>query len=187
MDAPADANPFDLSAELVRVQAALRVYVRTLIPNRTDADEVVQATNATVWANRARFRPGTNFRGWVLRVALYQVKSHRKRYARERRQFGAAVFDLLAARAAAAADAADLRHAVLAGCVATLPPADRELLRLRYDAGLGVPAIAARKARSVATVYRDLDRIHLTLLTAVRAALDADEGGAACTRPNATA
>lgn len=187
MDAPADANSFDPTAELVRVQPALRVYVRTLIPNRTDAAEVVQATNAAVWANRGRFRPGTNFRGWVLRVALFQVKSYRKRHAREKRQFGEAVFDLLAARATVAAESADLRHAVLAGCVAALPDADRDLLRLRYDVGLSVRVIAARKARSVATVYRDLDRIHLSLLTAVRAALDADEGGAPCTRPNALA
>ncbi|MBN2023699.1 MAG: hypothetical protein JW809_13010 [Pirellulales bacterium] len=44
-------------------QCALNRYIAALVPNRADADEVLQETNLAVWQNADRFLPGSNFPG----------------------------------------------------------------------------------------------------------------------------
>ncbi len=45
---------------------------------------------------------------------------------------------------------------------------DRQIVRLRYQNNLSVPAVADRVRRSAKAIYRALDRIHTALLDCVR-------------------
>ena len=48
--------------QLTAVQVPLLVYVRSLLPGDPAARDVAQQANATIWAKRADFEPGTNFK-----------------------------------------------------------------------------------------------------------------------------
>ena len=87
---------------LTGVQQQLTRYVRTLVPNRSDAEEVLQETNLFIWRHAGEYQPGTNFAAWACSIAHYQVLTHRKRHARSRLCFSDTLVEQLAATAAEA-------------------------------------------------------------------------------------
>ena len=113
---------------LTNVQQQLTRYVHTLVPNRSDAEEVLQETNLFVWRHADEFELGTNFAAWACKIAYYQVLTFRKRQARSRLYFSDALVEQLAssplenlARGNAEAEALEL-------CMGKLSSEDRELM-----------------------------------------------------------
>ena len=144
-------------------QRRVFLYVMSLVPNGNDAEEIVQETNLVLWREFSRFEQGTNFAAWACKVAFHQVLAWRKRKQRDRLEFSPAFLEAVAQEADAAADVLEERSQALAGCIDKLPPAQRDLLRLRYSEGQSIEAIAGQIDRSVEAVYRALSRIRHTL------------------------
>ncbi|MFN4258744.1 MAG: sigma-70 family RNA polymerase sigma factor [Gemmataceae bacterium] len=144
-------------------QRRVFLYVMSLVPNRTEAEEIVQETNLVLWREFERFEMGTNFAAWACKVALHQVLAWRKRKQRDRLEFSVEFIEAVAEEAAATAEHLEERAAALARCIDRLPARHRELLQLRYSEGLSIEAIAGRAARTVDAVYRALSRIRQTL------------------------
>jgi RNA polymerase sigma-70 factor (ECF subfamily) len=149
---------------LTGVQQQLTRYVRTLVPNRADAEEVLQETNLFVWRHADEYELGTNFAAWACRIAHYQVLTYRKRQARSRLRFSDALVEQLAVSAARnpAGQPDDVEAFEL--CVAKLSEQDRELIDLRYEPGATVQSVAQKVGRSTKAVYNALGRIRTWLL-----------------------
>lgn len=160
-------GPADRTEEFVRLlgqnQRRVYHYVLCLVPNRNEAEEIVQETNLVLWREFGQFQPGTNFAAWACRVAFNRVLAWRKKKQRDRLEFSDEFVEAVAAEADAAADRLEERAEALAGCVARLPAGQRDLLRWRYDENEGVEAIAGRTGRTVEAVYRALSRIRQAL------------------------
>ena len=62
-------------------------YIFSLLGNRTQAEDVMQETNAILWRKAHEFKLGTNFGAWMLRVAYFQVMAHRRKITRDRHVF----------------------------------------------------------------------------------------------------
>src|SRR3954465_10038924 len=86
---------------ITRYQRRLQVYVRGLVPNQADADEVLQEVNLFLWRNAHEYRPGTDFGAWAYKVAYFHVLTYRKRLARNKLRFGDALLLQLADSGAA--------------------------------------------------------------------------------------
>ena len=140
-------------------QRRVFLYVMALVPSWNDAEEIVQETNLVLWREFAQFQLGTNFAAWACKVAFHQVLAWRKRKQRDRLKFSDAFLEAVAEETSAIGDALEERSQLLSGCVEKLPPAQRDLLRLRYSEGLSIEAIAGKVDRSVEAVYRALSRI----------------------------
>src|SRR5262249_60170832 len=101
--------PAERVDEFVRLlgqnQRRLFLYVMNLVPNWTDAEEIIQETNLVLWREFGRFQLGTNFTAWACKVALHQVLAWRKRQRRDRLEVSPAFLEAGAAEAAAAAGA----------------------------------------------------------------------------------
>ncbi len=149
---------------LTSVQQQLTRYVRTLVPNRADAEEVLQETNLFVWRHAGEYELGTNFAAWACKIAHYQVLSYRKRQARSRLRFSDALVEQLAQTTARnpAARPDDVEAFEL--CVAKLSEQDRELIVLRYEPGATVQSVAEKVGRLTKAVYNALGRIRTWLL-----------------------
>ncbi len=164
--ADADSSPERVDA-FVRLlgqnQRRLFLYVISMVPQWNDAEEIIQETNLVLWREFGHFERGTNFAAWASKVAFHQVLAWRKRKQRDRLQFSDAFLEAVAAEASAAGDALEERSHALAGCIGKLPAGQRDLLRLRYNEGLGVDAISKRIDRTVEAVYRALSRIRHAL------------------------
>jgi len=159
----ADARIDEFVRLLAQNQRRLFLYVRTLVPNHADAEEVLQNTNLVLWREFGTFEPGTNFAAWSCRVALNQVLAWRKKRQRDRLQFSDELLALVATAAEDAADALEEHSRALAGCLEKLPAEQRELVRLRYAEGGAIEAVAAAARRSVEATYRALSRIRHAL------------------------
>jgi RNA polymerase sigma-70 factor (ECF subfamily) len=144
-------------------QRRIFVYVMSMVPNWTDAEEIIQETNLVLWREFARFQPGTNFTAWACKVALHQVLAWRKRLKRSRLEFSPAFLEAVAEEATVAADLLEERTQCLARCIERLPADRRRLLKLRYNDGLAIETIARQLARTDEAIYRALSRIRRVL------------------------
>jgi RNA polymerase sigma-70 factor (ECF subfamily) len=80
-DRPPDKNRLFLSLFLQN-QRRLYAYVLTLLPNRADADDVLQETCLVTWDKFDAGQPPADFLAWARRVAYHKVldfykKTHR--------------------------------------------------------------------------------------------------------------
>ena len=46
-------------------QRAIYLYIRSLVANSADVDELWQETNLVLWQRFADYQPGTNFLAWA--------------------------------------------------------------------------------------------------------------------------
>lgn len=152
-------------------QRRLYLYVMSLVPDRTEAEDILQETNLVLWREFDRFQVGTNFTAWACRVAFNQVLSWRKRRQRDRLEFSEAFLTAVADELSEEAERLEERGRLLARCLDRLPPHHRNLVRLRYSEGASVEAIAAQVKGSVEGVYRMLSRIRQALHECVQQSL----------------
>lgn len=144
-------------------QRRIFLYVMSMVPNGSDAEEIIQETNLLLWREFDQFRPGTNFAAWACRVALNQTLAWRKRKQRDRLEFSPRFLEAVAEEAASEADQLEERSEALSRCIEKLPERHRVLLRARYGEGRGIDAIGQELGRSADAVYRALSRIRHTL------------------------
>jgi RNA polymerase sigma-70 factor (ECF subfamily) len=159
---------------LTSSQGALRGYILSLLPDATQADEVVQETNLALWHMRDQFEPGTSFMAWASKVAYFRVLSHRRKLQRDRLIFDDRLLDYLAERQSERFDEGESRRHALRRCLARLSDAHRELLRQRYGPSASVDALAKQLGQSAAAVSQRLYRIRRILSECIQRTLAAE-------------
>jgi RNA polymerase sigma-70 factor, ECF subfamily len=152
---------------LADAQRGLYAYILQLLPNRTDADDVLQATNLVIWSKRAEFCEGTDFRAWAARIAHFEVLTHRKKQQRDKLQLSEQLIQQIAQEAAA--DAGHLESVVLTlrQCMEKLSESDLAMVRMQYTEDLRPRQIAERVGRSAGAVSQVMHRIRMTLLRCI--------------------
>ena len=148
-------------------------YILTLLPNRADADDVLQEASLVMWDKFDAEQPPADFAAWGCRIAYFKVLDFRKKCHRSRVLFSQALLDRLAETAVEqrAALQLDERRDALAGCLAKLSPRDRDLLARRFAEGATTQTTAAEVGRSVDAVYKALAKIRQALFECVTQAL----------------
>ncbi len=152
---------------LVDAQRGLYAYILQLLPNRTDADDVLQATNLVIWSKREQFVEGSEFAAWAARIAYFEVLTHRKRKSRERLCFDDSLVHLLSREADADAGQIDVVLALLRRCMEKLSETDRQLVHMQYADDLRPREIARRVGRSPGAIAQAMHRIRMSLLTCI--------------------
>ena len=149
-------------------EPAVRTFVRSLLPSRDDASEVVQEVAVVLWQKFPEFDASRDFRKWAFGVARYEVLAYLRDLVRDRHVFD----DALVNRLADAAAAAEPRHAAqrdaLEACLQKLPPAQRELVLSAYAEGTRIDELAAQRGQTAMSLYKVLHRIRQALLECVR-------------------
>ncbi|HEX8913431.1 MAG TPA: sigma-70 family RNA polymerase sigma factor, partial [Humisphaera sp.] len=140
-------------------EEALRGFVRSLVPTREDAREVMQEVAAVLWRKFDELATPDDFRRWAFGVARFEALGFRRDRARDRHVFGEDVLALLAADAEAAADALAAEREVLDQCLGKLPAPQRALLDAAYRPGERIDGLAARMGRTPMSLYKALHRI----------------------------
>jgi RNA polymerase sigma-70 factor, ECF subfamily len=135
----------------------LYAYVATLVRDRSAAEEVVAAAFERAYRKHASFdaRRGSQ-RQWLFGIARNAALDELRRRKRSA-AMAAEPADIDAAPAEDAADAAFQRVALRAA-VATLPPRERELIALKFHAGLDNAELAAVLGVSVSNAGTLLHR-----------------------------
>jgi len=166
-----------LMALMTRHQRRIFSYIYTLVPNRHDAEDLLQETSLVICEKFSDFRDGTDFVAWACQIAYWRVRYSRQKFARSKVLFDQTVVDAVAETAGVMVKELDARHEALAQCLQKLYPRDRELVLTRYEPGCGVEEAAQRSGRSLPAAYKALTRIRKLLFDCVSHQVSA--GGAA--------
>jgi RNA polymerase sigma-70 factor (ECF subfamily) len=158
-----------------RAHLYLLRFVLTLVPNRIEAEDVVQETARCLWQKIDDYNPALPFWPWARKFAYFEVLKHRKARALEGRLFSDELVERLADEREAHADVLEQRRQALASCLARLEAASRRLVLDRYGGDLSVAEIARRESKSVNAISLMLHRIRQKLLECVNGWLYAKE------------
>lgn len=150
-----------------RIAASQKVlvgYIRTLVMDVDDADDILQETNVVLWRRAGEYDPSMKFTTWACGVAKRQVLAWARDRGRDRHLFlDAALLDDLAERATAQADLGEARAAALRLCLAKLTDHQRQLIRQRYHPQGSVQRMAELSGRSTNALSVALNRIRRKL------------------------
>lgn len=145
----------------------LFAYIFTLIPNRADAEDILQETSITLWEKFEEFEPGTDFVAWACQIAYWKIRNARRKFARSPIIHSDALLSSLSDKAMAEQSELDLRHDALSDCLKKLSDRDRALVLSRYENDVTIKEVAKHSGRSVDAVYKALSRLRKALLDCV--------------------
>lgn len=146
-------------------------YLRTFVRNRADAEELMQESLLVAWRKFGDFEEGTNFRAWLLQIAFFAARNHRRSRYNTSVETADAVARAIADERETDADRLDERAWALNQCRQRLGPREKDLLRRRYELEHSVKQIGEEVQRSEMAVYKALSRIHHNLLECIERTL----------------
>lgn len=163
------------------LQAQPRVYsyVRTLVLNYNDAEDVFQEVAGVLWQKFDEFRPGTRFDHWACRIAYNQALFHLQKRRRNRLVFDGDVLALIADKATAENENFDEFHDALHRCVDQLAERDKEMISLRFEPDATNRSVASVLGMSETAISRSLTRVYAALLNCIRRRTRSVEQGGA--------
>lgn len=157
--------------EIARHQSRLRGFVRCLLVRPADVDDIVQEVNKVLWEKADEFDPETDFWAWASQIARFKVLNQVRKYGRERLIFDDSILEQLVEVAQRKSEELDRRREALDHCLRRLPPAQRQLLELRYASGQTIEGIAESIGRPAGSIRQTLYRIRTALVECINGRL----------------
>jgi len=156
-------------------EAALRTFVRSMVPSLADASEIMQDAAVVLWRKFDEFDATRDFRKWAFGVARYQALTHPRDRVRDRHVFDDALVHSLADDAVAADQRHEAQREALDQCLQKLPEARREMVLTAYTKGTRMDELAAEHGQTAMSLYKMLHRIRQALLECVRRTVTREE------------
>jgi RNA polymerase sigma-70 factor (ECF subfamily) len=149
---------------------AVRTFLRSMMRNRSDADDLLQEVLIKVWRRLSTFRSESTFRSWMTRVAINEALQC---YRRERRKPTYQAFsdsDTFASPYESPLQALTRAETteVVQNAVVELPEKYRQVLKLREFEQLSMGEIAESLHTSIPAVKARLFRARRMLVTILK-------------------
>lgn len=148
-------------------ERALSIYVHSLVPRDSAAEDILQQTKMLLWKHFDDFQAGTNFLAWARKTAFHQILTHRRQKKREHLPLDEVALEALGMAVTQLAGDVSQRQEALRACLARLPKEHRQLVQLRYYEDLEVEQVAEKLRRTSGAVYRALSRVRMNLMECV--------------------
>lgn len=173
---PQNSDPAPEHARFLRLysahEAPLRAFVRSMLPSRQEADEVMQEVVVALWTH---FETASDFRPWAYAVARNQTLMYLRRRARDRHIFDESLLSQLADRQSSLTERHNAQREALTHCLRRLTPPQRDLILAAYQPDTQIQDLARTRSETPMALYKKLHRIRLTLLACVRRILNQEE------------
>jgi RNA polymerase sigma-70 factor (ECF subfamily) len=145
-------------------------FVLTLVPNFSDAEDILQESAQVMWKKFDTYQKGTNFLAWARQIIRYKVANYYRTVKQEYR-LDDDILEKLSSAQQEASKFAGERKAALTGCLAKLAPADMELIKQRFYDGITIHQIARQSNRSAHTLYKRVSTIYVSLQNCIHRTL----------------
>ena len=142
-------------------------YVAVLVPNVTDAEDIVQQTAMALWEKFDAYDPSQPFTPWACRFALNKARQWIERRQRWQALLDHGLAEELAQRRQELQPDFEQRLKHLEGCLGKLPEGQRSMVEGYYYERASIQTLAQRAGRSEAATYKMLQRIRHALLVCV--------------------
>lgn len=152
-------------------EAAVRAFVRRLVPARADADDIMQEVSVVLWEKFESFRGDGDFRVWAFGVARFEVLAWLRDKGRDRLVLSEKIVDLFGAEAEVQEPRLERQREALEQCLGKVAPEQRGLLMRAYEPGARIAALARESGRSEPGFYQWLYRVRKLLFDCIRGRL----------------
>lgn len=162
---------------LAEHERRLSAYVHAIIPLWQDAEDVLQGTKLRLWEQFDTFERGTNFAAWMLTVAGFMVRAHRKKCQRQRVCFSDDLLEKISQyHLPRSSSLHEERLLALVECVKTLGDASRSLLHVFCTGHQRIKDIARDLGQTPTATRMALLRIRRSLFDCVQKRMREEEG-----------
>ena len=174
-----DSSGAAITRALFQHRAAVFGYLMAHTGNFNDAEDLFQDVCTHVFERYSEFRPGTNFRAWVMEITRYKVLSYYKEFGGKRRllQLTPEIAERMAQSGAGSEDEKP-EVAALRNCLKRLTGKKRELILGRFGQGLSCQEVAKNVGWTPESVYVALSRLKSALEECVQGQLPPRAEGA---------
>ena len=138
-------------------------YVSVLVPNVTDAEDIVQQAAVALWEKFDTYDPTQPFTPWACRFALNKARQWIEKRQRWQALLDHGLAEELAQRRQELQPELERRLRHLEACLSKLPPDQRALVEAYYYERADVESVAGRTGKTAAAVYKMLQRIRVAL------------------------
>ncbi len=142
-------------------------YVAALVPNVADAEDIVQQTALALWEKFDGYDPSQPFTPWACRFALNKTRQWVERRQRWLALLEGGLAEELARRREELGPEIEMRLKHLEGCLDKLPAEQRTMVEGYYYRRDAIEKLAEGSDRTVAAVYKTLQRIRQALQTCI--------------------
>ena len=148
-------------------QRGIQAYLWTLVPNRSDCDDLMQETSVSLWRKWPEFDLQRDFFRWACGIAFIEVLRFRRKTASRRLWFNEALMETLAVEFVDDSELYKMRTAALQSCLEKLCERDRKIIEARYRGGASAEQVAEELRRPVSTLYKMMARIRDRLYSCI--------------------
>lgn len=161
------SNQDQFAEQFLLSQRSVYAYIVSMLPNRTDAEEVFQQTSLILWRKWADFDPEREFDRWACGIAHNEVRNYIRRAGRGSVSLTDAMLDTLGESLLAAKPRPDDRLDALEQCLQELSVGNQELVERCYRRDEKPIELAKQLGLAPATLYMKLHRIRRALVECV--------------------
>ena len=160
------ADNYDAHEQFTRLllesEPVMMRSVLVIVPNQSDAREIMQETAVALWRQFGSYNPERPFINWAMGFSRIETRRFLARQQR-RAQLSEKATQALEIEMDRSPDfcAAAERH--LAGCLGKLAAKQRRLIRGYYHENRSVEWLADRENRSMEAIYKAIQRIRRDL------------------------
>lgn len=165
--------PNDRLKDLLAFRSELLGFIRAILRNATDAEDLFQETCRIILEKSDQTGPIVDFRAWAKEIARRQVLQHyrtlrtRKTSTVPSEEMAELVSDVYLKHSPPPETLAE-ESAALRACLDEMPEKQRQLIRLRFLAGQGYDVIARAIQGSEGAIRRMVARTRILLMECVR-------------------
>jgi RNA polymerase sigma-70 factor (ECF subfamily) len=155
-------------------QLALHSYIRSMLPDRHEAAEVMQEVAVVLWK---KFDSARDFRRWAFGVARLETLRFLRDRKRDRLVFDESLVLQLAEEAQASENRHEKQREALEGCLQKMPAPQVDLVLKAYRKGTRMDQMAADRGQTPMALYKVLHRIRQILLGCMEQSLSQETQG----------
>jgi RNA polymerase sigma-70 factor (ECF subfamily) len=161
--------------QLTACQHRIYAFILTLVPNWSDADDLMQETAEVMWRKFQDIGQINDFCAWGKTIARNKIMNFYTKKKRERVLFDDTLLNDVVKREERASLQAERRVQALQKCLQKLRSNDRHLIQVLYGHDITIKELAERVKRPIQGLYKAMARIHHSLLQCVRRTLSTME------------
>jgi RNA polymerase sigma-70 factor (ECF subfamily) len=142
-------------------------YILMLMPNATDAKDVLQEAALALWRKFPEFDRSKPFTPWACRFAYFHTLKHCERKKKSPSYLDPDVLEAIANKTPYVSTRHIDRGTALQQCLAKLTDSERELVGFRYQKDITIQQVAKTTGKNIHTLYKRLERIRKDLYNCV--------------------
>ncbi len=152
----------------------IRSFILMMVPNTSEADDILQETSRIMWEKFQQYEPGTNFVSWGVTIAKYQVLKYRKNY-NSKVPLSSEIIDKLSEDFESPLDRENDQLDALRGCLKKLEKKDYHLIQSRFEHKKTARELSQQIGVAMNTIYRNESRVLYLLQRCIYKTLGANE------------